>query len=71
METLRELRKDRGLTLEAVAYLAEIDIATVSRIERGLVTPRRRSVVRLARALQISVARMSSILGDESCANGR
>lgn len=63
--TLRELRKQRGLTLEAVGYLADLDLATVSRIERGLVTPRPETVVRLARAFRISVRRMVAMLEDE------
>ena len=42
---LRELRKRRGLSLEAVAFLASIDPATVSRIERGLVTPHTHTLV--------------------------
>jgi transcriptional regulator with XRE-family HTH domain len=63
--TLRELRKERGLTLEAVGYLADLDLATVSRIERGLVQPRRETVVRLARALRVSVGRMVAIIENE------
>lgn len=60
---LRELRKQRGLTQEALAFLGgDLDAATVSRIERGLVEPRRDTVVRLAKALGISVRRMMEIL---------
>jgi transcriptional regulator with XRE-family HTH domain len=36
---LRDLRRQRGWTLEAVAYLAGVDQGTVSRVERGLVEP--------------------------------
>ena len=60
--TLRELRKERHLSLEAVAYLADIDVATISRVERGLTQPRRETVVRLARALGMSVSRMAALL---------
>ena len=60
---LRELRRERGLTLEAVGYLAGRDAATVSRIERGLVRPNNSTVVRLARALGISVGRLRQLLG--------
>ncbi len=62
---LRTLRKERGLTLEAVAYLAGVDIATISRVERGIVTPHRATVVRMARAFGVSVKRMQSLLGEE------
>ena len=44
---LRELRKQRGWTLEAVAYLAQRDQATISRIERGLVEPSPETTVAL------------------------
>ena len=64
---LRELRRARGLTLEAVACLAgdEIDIATVSRIERGLVKPRPETVVKLARALGMSVGKLRETLDEQ------
>jgi len=64
--TLRELRRERHLTLEALGYLADVDMATISRLERGLVIPQRQTVVRLARALGISIARMRRILGEET-----
>ncbi len=59
MSKLREIRKARGLTLEAVAYLAGVDIATVSRIENGLVDPRPETVVRIARGLGVSIDRVA------------
>jgi transcriptional regulator with XRE-family HTH domain len=62
MEDLRALRKRRGLTLEALGYLAGVDQATISRIERGLAEPRRDTVVQLARALRIGAKRMAEIM---------
>jgi transcriptional regulator with XRE-family HTH domain len=59
---LRELRQSRGLSLEALGYMAGIDQATISRIERGLAEPRRDTVVRLARALRIGAKRMAEIM---------
>jgi transcriptional regulator with XRE-family HTH domain len=61
---LRELRKERGLSLEALGYLAGVDQATISRIERGLAEPRRDTVVRLARALRIGAKRMAEIMAE-------
>ena len=55
---LREIRKARGLTLESVAYLAGCDVASVSRIERGLQTPRPDLAVRISRALGVSIGRI-------------
>lgn len=59
---LRELRRERGLTLEAVGFLAGLDQATVSRIERGLVEPSPETIVRLARALGMSIERFRLVL---------
>lgn len=58
MSELREIRKSRGLTLEAVAYLAGVDTATVHRIETGRVQPKPETVVAIARALGVSVSRI-------------
>ena len=63
---LRELRKARGLSLDAVAVLADVDIATVSRIERGLVEPRRATIVKLARGLGVSASRMAKMLTEDN-----
>jgi putative transcriptional regulator len=62
MEDLRQLRKQRGLSLESLGYLAGVDQATISRIERGLATPRPETVVRVARALRIGAKRMAEIM---------
>jgi transcriptional regulator with XRE-family HTH domain len=59
MSDLRKIRKDRGLTIEAVAYLAGVDAATVSRIENGIVQPRSETVVTIAKALGVSVSRIA------------
>ena len=59
---LKELRKERGLTLEAVSVLAGVDIGTISRIERGLSEPRPETVVKLARGLGVRALRMRDIL---------
>jgi transcriptional regulator with XRE-family HTH domain len=60
--TLRDLRLKRGLTLEALGYLGDVDQSTVSRIERGLIEPTPETVVKLARALGISVQRFRTML---------
>jgi transcriptional regulator with XRE-family HTH domain len=59
---LRDLRAQRGLTLEATGILGGVDPATVSRIERGLVKAKPDTTVRLARALGVSAGRMKQIL---------
>jgi transcriptional regulator with XRE-family HTH domain len=59
---LRDLRRQRGWTLEAVAYLAGVDQGTVSRVERGLVEPTPETTVALARTFGISIARLRRLL---------
>lgn len=63
MSELKKIRKDRGLTLEAIGFLAGVDGATVSRIENGVTKPRPDTAVRIARALGVSVKR---IAGEET-----
>lgn len=59
---LRRLRADRGLTQPAVGILAGISNQEVSLLERGLVTPRPTTIVKLAKGLGIGAERMRAIL---------
>jgi transcriptional regulator with XRE-family HTH domain len=59
---LRWLRLQRGLTLEQVEVLTGVNVATLSRIERGLQEPRPETVVALAKGLRMSARRMSRLL---------
>ncbi len=45
--------------------LGDIDIGTASRIERGLVEPRRETIVKLAKAFGMSALRMRALLADD------
>jgi transcriptional regulator with XRE-family HTH domain len=51
---LRAARKQAGLSQEALAYEAEVDRAAISVYERGRREPNLRTVLKLARALQLS-----------------
>jgi transcriptional regulator with XRE-family HTH domain len=55
---LRQIRKDRGLTLEHVAVIAGVNKATISRAERGLQRLSPGSVVKISRALKVSAERL-------------
>jgi transcriptional regulator with XRE-family HTH domain len=59
--TLKELLAQRDLRYDAVAMIAGVDKATISRIANGQVRARPETVVRLARALGISARRMEAI----------
>ena len=66
---LREFRKERGLSLEAVSLLSGLDIATLSRVERGQQHPRPETVVRLAKGLRVAARRMQAILEESAAAD--
>lgn len=51
---LRAARKGAGLSQEALAYEAEVDRAAISVYERGGREPNLRTVLKLARALQLN-----------------
>ncbi len=59
---LRQLRKQRGLTIEQVAMLAGVDKSTISRAERGLHNLSPESAVKISLALKVSIQR---IVGDD------
>lgn len=52
------LRDERGLTQDALAEKADLDRTYLSGIERGLRNPGIKTVIRLARALDTSVAEL-------------
>ena len=61
--TLRDIRRRRGFSLEAVAFLTNLDQATISRLERGLIhEPKPATVVTLARTYGVTVARMIELI---------
>jgi transcriptional regulator with XRE-family HTH domain len=66
--TLDDLIKERGLTGEALGFLADLHESEVSRIRNGLVTPQPETTVRLARALGMSVKRLLGILAETAAA---
>jgi len=53
MATLRQLRKQRDLTQEQLAVVADVSSSTVYHIEAGKVRPRPSIVRRLAQALNV------------------
>jgi transcriptional regulator with XRE-family HTH domain len=57
-EKVREQRRSRGMTQEALAEALELSVAYVSLIERGGRNPPYTTVVAIARALGISTSRI-------------
>lgn len=69
--TLKELLAERDLRYDAVALIAGVDKATISRIANGKAQARPETVVRLARALGISARRMQVICAGAQASDER
>jgi transcriptional regulator with XRE-family HTH domain len=59
---LRRLRQERGLTLDALAAAVALDKGYLSRLERGMKAPSVATLLRLAAAFAVPMARL---LGEE------
>jgi plasmid maintenance system antidote protein VapI len=60
-DSLGDLLRDRGLTYEAAAVLAQVETSTISRIVRGQSKAKPQTIVTLARALGISAKRLEAM----------
>lgn len=60
-QALRNLRKERGLTLAEVAERTDSHVGNLSRIERGLARPSLDLLYRLAEALGFSITDIFSV----------
>jgi transcriptional regulator with XRE-family HTH domain len=56
MERIRQLRKERGLSQAKLAVMADMDPATLNRLERGTGNPNLKTLERVAEALEVEVA---------------
>ncbi len=59
---IRELRKSKGLTLEALAYEAGMTGGNISRIERGEIDPPIGSLLKLCTALNVAASEVFFLL---------
>lgn len=53
---LKELRTQKKLTQEDIAYKAEVTVYYISKMERGLANPSLETLVKIASALNISLS---------------
>jgi transcriptional regulator with XRE-family HTH domain len=56
MDRIRQLRKERGLSQVKLAVMADMDPATLNRLERGTGNPNLKTLERVADALGVEVA---------------
>ncbi len=50
---LRRLRKEKMLTMEGLANLADIELSQIYRIETGKINPKLLTILLIARALEV------------------
>ena len=53
-DNLRRLRKDKGLSMETLANLADIELSQIYRIETGKINPKLTTVLKVAKALEVT-----------------
>ena len=58
MERIRELRKERGLRQAKLAVMADMDPATLNRLEQGKGNPNLRTLERVAAGLDVKVVNL-------------
>ena len=59
-KTIRTMRKERGISQEVLAADSEIERSYMSGIERGVQNVTVMALLRIARALDVSIAEMST-----------
>ena len=60
---MRRLRDAAGLTQEALSERTMLDPGEISRLERGMRNPQLRTIVRVARGLDVTVAELLADIG--------
>ena len=58
MDRIRELRKQRGLSQAKLAVMADMDPATLNRLEQGKGNPNIKTLERVARVLDVRIAEL-------------
>jgi transcriptional regulator with XRE-family HTH domain len=62
---VRQLRTERGMTMEALARAAGLTLSTVARVEKGWIKePSRRTVRKLAAALGVPAEELEREMGE-------
>jgi transcriptional regulator with XRE-family HTH domain len=57
-ERLKTLRLTKGLTLEQLAFEADIELSQVHRVEKGKINPTLTTLIALAKGLGITLAEL-------------
>lgn len=57
-DKLKNLRTSKGLTLEQLAFEADIELSQVHRVEKGKINPTLTTLIALAKGLGITLAEL-------------
>jgi transcriptional regulator with XRE-family HTH domain len=57
-EKLKALRTKKGLTLEQLAFEADIELSQVHRVEKGKINPTLTTLIALAKGLDVTLAEL-------------
>ncbi len=57
-QKLKDLRLEKGLTLEQLAFEADIELSQVHRVEKGKINPTLTTLIALAKGLNISISEL-------------
>jgi transcriptional regulator with XRE-family HTH domain len=66
---IKQLRKERHLSQEDVAFDADLTTSALSRIERGLSDPTYTTVQRIAEALEVGVVELVAVAEGDGTAS--
>jgi len=57
-QNVRKFRKDKKLSMQALAHIAEIELSQISRIETGKINPKLSTILIIAKALEIDASEL-------------
>ena len=60
-ERLRMLRTSKSLTLEALAFAADVEVSQIHRIEKGKINPTYTTLLALSAALEITISELVNL----------
>ena len=65
-KTIKELKKEKGISQEKLAFFAKISVSALSLIERGITSPSMATFWAIARALDISPLKIVKKIENEN-----
>ena len=64
-QEIKKLRIENGITQSELAFVCEMDVRQIGRIERGEVSPNVESVLRICKGLNIKLSTLFNMVDDK------